>query len=41
MFVGFFFFVAALLPFLPNYVTVLNLGRYYEGCGPKFDKFIK
>jgi len=41
MFVGFFFFVAALLPFLPNYLTVLNLGRYYEGCGPKFDKFIK
>jgi len=41
MFVGFFFFVAALLPFLSNYATVLNLGRYYEGCGPKFDKFIK
>jgi len=32
--------IASLLPFLPNYVAVLELEEYYTGCAPKFDAFI-
>jgi len=41
MCVGFLGLGAALLPFMPNYVEVLELEQYYEGCGAKFDKFIR